>query len=152
MPRYAVVGEAHRLSLRGLVPLSRAARDRGTSTPRFSVPRRLGSGAKGEMDGRHSLDHDGERQGQSGGGPWGPAVVRTAIPPGTNLATISSMGPQGPLGSTTVGRILHKSSTIFPHKRNGSFALLSHSSSMLVTSADDDGRVARLPFTDSWVV
>src|SRR5919199_3640191 len=35
-PRYPVVGEAHRISLRGLVPFSRAARDRGTSTPRFS--------------------------------------------------------------------------------------------------------------------
>jgi hypothetical protein len=104
------------------------------------------------MDGQHSLDHDGERQSQSGGGPWGPAVVRTAIPPGTNLATISSMGPQGPLGSTTAGRILHKFSTIFPHKRNRSLVLLSHSSSMLVTSADADGRVAHLPFTDSWVV
>jgi hypothetical protein len=98
-----------------------------------------------EMDGRHSLDQDGERQGQSRGGPLGPAVVRTEIPPGTNLATIPSMCPLGLPRCSTVRRILHKFSTIFPQKRDRSLALLSHLSSMLVTSADDDGRSPASP-------
>src|SRR5919198_54042 len=62
------------------------------------------------------------------------------------------MCPLGPPGSPAARRNLHKFSTIIPQKSNRTFVLLSHSSSMMVTSADDDGRVARLPFTDSWVV
>ena len=42
-------------------------------------------------------------------------------------------------------RIVHNFVIFSPHKRNKLFVLLSYSSSMMVTSADDDGRVGPSP-------
>jgi hypothetical protein len=69
-----------------------------------------------------------------------------------NLLPFRLCVPWAPPGSPTACRILHNFFTFSPHKRDQLFVLLSYFSFTLVMSADDDGRVARLPFTDSWVV
>jgi hypothetical protein len=66
-----------------------------------------------------------------------------------------SFRPSAPWERTSrpaLRRILHNFITFSPHKRNKLFVLLSYSSSMMVTSADDDGRVGPLALMGWWAV